>query len=85
MADFTDVVKEIKKTNSKLETIKTNQEFMLETDPNLQPAEGAAATEERREIVNRDLKKTALLERSANAVEKDGLGPTKDKDDKKTK
>ena len=66
MADFSDVVKELKQTNSKLDRL-----------ANAADPEGpvmAAESEKIREEETRDIKENQLLERIAVAVEKGGLG-----------
>ena len=71
MADFSDVVKELKQTNSKLDRLADA------ADP-----EGpvmAAESEKIREEETRDIKENQLLERIAVAVEKFGPGAGDDK------
>jgi len=67
MADFADVVEEIKKTNSKLDTL------AQATDP-----KGAAAAEDKREIASKNDQKISYLKTIADAVsgvKGDGLDP----------
>ena len=66
MADFSDVVKELKQTNSKLDRLTKSG------DPSGPVM--AAESEEKREEETRDIKENQLLERIAVAVEKFGPG-----------
>jgi hypothetical protein len=66
MADFSDVVKELKQTNSKLD------KMVKDADPSGPVM--AAESEKVREEETRENKQTSLLERIAKAVEKGGLG-----------
>jgi len=71
MADFSDVVSEIKKTNKAIDKLTKS------TDP-----KGAAAAEDNRDVEIEEKKKTSLLRRIAEGVER-GKKAGKDKDKKK--